>query len=160
MNEKSNREPNRRAAISSGLAVVAGGVLTAKSGIADELKRSQRGSLRSSSHFFREEMWGNLVGRHFDFVEFTDKAIELKLRRISFELIESRVVRVEGNDPARPKHLRTETVSLLFRGPDKFELPSVSYRLYHDATGKIDLLLSHTRSKRYPDQNIYEAILN
>jgi len=56
--------------------------------------------------------------------------------------------------------LRDEGISLLFRGTQNVVLEDVSYRISHPQLGEFDLLVSQTCSKRFPNETVYEAILN
>ena len=149
---------SRREVVSQGVALATGCVVAAHCDSLfgkDELGRATK----ETSHSFSEEMWANMVGQSFKVLGYSYQEGEANLRKAGFTLVETEEISFGRKDKARPKEIRPNAVSLLFRAASS-DLESVSVRVFHPWVGELDLLVTRMQLEKYPRQHIYEAVLN
>jgi hypothetical protein len=147
---------SRREAIGKGL--VAAGVVLTTNLTADAQQRPNRQN-ESIAHLLSEDHWANLVEHQFNVVGMSFDETNTPFQPTSITLMETEKLKVFADD-ARPRNLKPHATSLIFRGPREFKFLDACYSLNHRWLGKFDLLLSYTKLDKYPNDNIYNAILN
>ncbi len=150
---------NRREVMGKGLVLTTGGIITVNCGnlIAQELGMD---SPRKTSYGFSEEMWANMVGEKFRVLGYSFEQSKSRFRRMSVELVATKIYKYGKKDRARPDSIRPHAISLLFKLPYNAEINSVSLRVAHSWTGELNLLFTKMELEKYPRQNIYEVVLN